>query len=445
MLPGLLVYRQTGVNREAAGDENRGVRLAAQQLLESDPYAKRSRIRRMSDFAKNLLKKKRSVEDYELAIEIAIAQGHYDEALAFQEKELDVLEGGEEELAAQYLRMGCLYVLLGAYEKALNWLDLGVAVTPTVEAVLTRAQVKLNLGDASGAVQDADACLKAVGEESALLRDLVNTYEAAGAYETAIRLWTRLIGKGSTGADLLHRAYCYMQLGRIDEAERDAETLREMNDADSTTADTMLALGCLRSGSYERARQHFEYALSGTSDPTALYYYLALCASLTGDHERVCEYGERLIQKREKGEAAAMTQFKLEDATGRLHLTLKPVDYAQLCRMVGSSYLTVGSYKRAVEVLTISLQEKDDPAVRYLRGTGLLAESRWREALEDYAAAQEAGVKVENCIYSAGVCRMQLGEINEAITAFAWIVENSEDASLREEAARQKARLEGAG
>ena len=86
MIPGILVFRQTGVQIDATRDENRSVRLAAQQLLQNDRYANRSRIERMSDYARSVLSGKRSFEDYDLAIQIAIAQGRYNEAAAYQEK-----------------------------------------------------------------------------------------------------------------------------------------------------------------------------------------------------------------------------------------------------------------------------------------------------------------------------------------------------------------------
>ena len=438
MIPGLVMFSQTGISMGASGDENRSVRIAAQQLLERDPYAKRSRIRRMSDFARNLLKTKRSAEDYELAIDIAIAQGKYDEALAFQEKELEAFEGGEEELAAQYLRMGYLYAVMGEYEKALNWLNLGVAVTPYVEAVLTRAQVRLNLGDIEGALRDADACLATVGESSELLPDLVNIYEAAEAYETAVRLWTRVLDDGGKSDYLLDHAYCYVELGRMEEAEADIARYLETHGENAATARTMLAMGALRAGEYGRANEYFAKALSGgETDPSSLYYYIVLCSYLTGDYERACDYGGQLIERVRRGEKTDMAEFGLEDVTGKIKVELRPVDYAQLCHMVGASQLADGDYAGAAETLTLSLEEKNDPYVHYLRGSSLLAAERYDEALKDFTAAERGGADKESSRYGAGVCRMQLGETRQAVQDFTWVTENAEDETLREDAARQ--------
>lgn len=438
MILGLFMFSQTGISMGALGNENRSVRLAAQQLLQSDPYASRSRIRRMSDFARNLLRKKRSAEDYELAIQIAIAQGSFHEALAFQEKELEVFAGSEEEFAEKYLRMGYLYAVLGEYTKAENWLNLGIAVTPYVEAVLTRAQVRLNLGNTEGALQDVDACLETVGESMALLPDMVNIYEAAGAYEKAVGLWTRVLDNGGKSDYLLDRAYCYVQLGRMREAQADLARYLETHSENAATAETMLGLGFLRTGEYEQANECFAKALRvGESDPASLYYYLVLCSYLTADYAQACDYGGRLMERIRQGENTGVAELGVEDVTGKVKVELKPVNYAQLYRMVGASQLASGDYDGAAETLTLSLKEKNDPYVRYLRASSYLAAERWEEALQDFSAAEQGGADREKCRYGAGVCRTQLGDTKGAIRDFTWVTKSGADETLREEAARQ--------
>lgn len=444
MLPSYFLFQQTDINLDATLNDNRSVRLAARQLLSADPYASRSRIERMSDFARNLLGGKRSYEDYELAVQIAIAQGRYDEALAFQEKALDSFTGSLEETADQYLRTGYLYVLVGDYEKALSWLNLGIAVKPYVEAVLTRAQVLLNLGDTEGAVRDVDACLDTVGDSVWLLPELVNIYEAAGAYETAVNLWTRVLESSAADtAYLLDRAFCYVQLGRMEEAEKDASRYLETHGENRSTVSAMLGMGFLKAGDYTQANRYFMEAISGgASDPYSLYYYVVLCSQLTADYSRACEYGDQLIQRMRQGEQPGAAEFSVEDVTGKVHVEMKPVDYAQLCRLTGSSHMMLGDYARAAETLTLSLERQDDPYVRYLRGTCLMTQKQYREALEDFRTAERAEVETENCRYSAGLCHMQLGETEEALKDFAWVMENGSDAALKEEAASQARRLE---
>ena len=94
MIPGLLIFNQTGVRYEATTDDNRSIRLAAQQLLRDDSYAQSSRIKRMGAFARNLLRGKRTFEDYQLAAQIAIAQARYGGGAVFLEKASGHVEGG---------------------------------------------------------------------------------------------------------------------------------------------------------------------------------------------------------------------------------------------------------------------------------------------------------------------------------------------------------------
>ena len=148
------------------------------------------------------------------------------------------------------------------------------------------------------------------------------------------------------------------------------------------------------------------------------------------------------MERIQKGENPGAAQAGVEDVTGKVRAELKPLDYAHLCQLTGASYMKLGNFTRAAEVLTLSLEEKDDPYVRYLRGSSLLAESRWKEALEDFTAAEAGGAEQENCRYSMGVCRMQLGETEKALEDFSWVTENGQKASLREEATRQTERLE---
>ena len=115
----------------------------------------------------------------------------------------------------------------------------------------------------------------------------------------------------------------------------------------------------------------------------------------------------------------------------------KSVDYAQLCRMVGAAQMMRGHYGEAAATLTLSLEEKNDPYVRYLRGSSLLAAERYDEALKDFTAAERGGADKESCRYGAGVCRMQMGETRQAVQDFTWVTENGKDEALREEAARQ--------
>lgn len=437
MVASLLLYQQTVIILTADGFSNKSVHLAALQLLKNDPYANASRLERMSLFARNLLGGERTYKDYDSAVQIAIAQARYDEALAFNEKALASYDGDEEGAAVLYLRMGYLYAIQEQYEKAQEWLDLGIAVLPLAEAVLTRAQVRLNLNDADGALADVNACLDAVGDSVELLPNLINVVEASGQYERAANLWSRLID-AEGGADyLLHRAHCYFQLGRMADAEADAALYEQAGGTELGQANAMLGMGFMRAGEYDRAGDCFIRAMrKGYSDPESLYYFVVLCAYLTGDYQRVSEYGEQLITRAQRGEEIGTADIGVENTTGMLTVTLRPMDFGALCRMTGAAHMGLGNYSRAAEVLTNTLEQNlSDAYAVYLRGCCLLAAGEYQRAAEDFDTCIAAGEQTENSRYSRGVCRVQLGNTQGAVEDFDWVLQHTQDAAMAENAA----------
>ena len=441
-----LLYQQTEITLSAAGISNKSVRLAAMQLLKNDPYANASRLERMSIFARNLLRGERTYEDYDAAVQIAIAQAHYDEAIALNEKALAAYEGNDQGAAALSLRMGYLYAMLEQYPKALEWLDLGIAGLPLIEAVLTRAQVKLNLNDTEGALTDVNACLDAAGDSVELLPDMINVIEAAGQYERAAELWSKLISADGGADCLLHRAHCYCQMGRMAEAEEDVKRYAEAGGPETGQANAMLGIGFMRAGGYASAEGYFIRALeTGYSHPESLYYYVTLCAYLSGNYERACEYGERLISLVQGGENVDSAEIGVENVTGMLQVTFRPMDYGMLCRMTGASYTRLGDYTRGAQVLSITLEQNPkDAYAAYLRGSCLLAAGEYQKAAADFDACIAAGEQTENSRFSRGLCRMQLGDKQGAAEEFEWLAVNSRDNELAADAAEMLRELDAA-
>ena len=441
-----LLYQSTEISLSTAGISNKSARLAAMQLLKNDPYANASRLERMSIFARNLLLGERTYEDYDAAVQIAVAQAHYDEAVALNEKALAAYEGDDLGAAALTLRMGYLYAMLEQYQKALEWLDLGIAVLPLAEAVLTRAQVKLNLNDTEGALMDVNACLEAAGDRVELLPDLINVIEAAGQYERAADFWSRLISAGGGADYLLHRAYCYCQMGSMAEAEEDVKRYAEAGGTETGQANAMLGMGFMRAGSYSSAEGYYIRALeSGYGQPESLYFYVTLCAYLSGNFERACEYGQRLISLTEGGSSVQSAEIGVENATGMLEVTFRPMDYGTLCRMTGASFTRLGEYIRGAQVLTMALkQNPKDVYAAYLRGSCLLASGDYQNAAADFDACIAAGEQAENSRYSRGLCRIQSGDTPGAAEDFEWLALNSRDPELAADAAEMLREMDAA-
>ena len=443
MLAGIVLYRQTEIAVDPGPMENKAVRLAAKQLLAENDYANASRIERMSRYAQNLFTVKGSSAAYESAGNIAIAQGNYQEAITLTARAAELFEGSDAGAAELYLRLGYLHVMTGEFEEARKWLDLGIELNGDPEARLARAQVLVNLGETDRALEDVTAYLQTAEDAEEKLADLINVFEAAGDYETATRFYTRLIDSTGSTEYYLNRACCYTSLGQMDQAAADREVYGNAGGAEIAAADVMLGIGWMRAGEYGKADDCFIRALDEQyPDPQSLYYYVVLCAYITKQFDRVCEYGDRLIERMNRGEDAGTASIGVEKTTGRLKVTLAKTDPASLCLMTGAAHVQRGDFDQAVDSLTACLQQNGEAAyANYLRGSCLLAAEKYAEAVVDFDAALAAGEEPEKSHYSRGICRMQLGDTAGAMEDFDWVLLNGTDEELFHEASVLLAQL----
>ncbi len=446
MLSSFLLYFRTDVSVSEKSMDNLGARYATQQLVTGDSYAASSRLQRMRTYARNLLSRLDNSADCDRAAQIAIAQADFESAITFTEKAIELYHGEESvDLAALNNRMGYLFTLLGDYQHALTWLNKGLAQKESLEARLTRAQVRLNLGDPKNALTDAEICLASVEDTLPLLPNVVNIYEASGEYETAAKCYTRLEEATGEPEYILHHAYCCTRLGRMTEAAEDCARYAQAGGTETAAALVMLGSGWMREGNYIEAGACFERALdNGYSDPESLYYYIVLCAYVTGNDTRVCEFGDSMIERIRKGVNGGSADVQMENTTGRLNVSFVPLDEASLCMMTGASHMRLEQYSEAAECLTLCLERNPENGfANYLRGSCLLVLGRFGEAMEDFSAAIEAGEDEEKCRYGRAVCRSQLGDITGALEDFDWVMLHGTDDSLFLESSRLMQELMG--
>ena len=443
ILAAALLYRRTDVEINVDALENRGARVAAQQLTAVGTYAGAPRLQRMGTYARTFLSGLKTWEDCDRAAQIAIAQLDFENAITYTERAIELCEDEDHELLDT--RMGYLFTLTGDYKSALKWLDRGLNATESPEARLTRAQVRLNLGDPRGALTDLEVFLAGTDNPWPMLPNIVNIYEAAGEYETAISCYTVLIEATGEPEYLLNRAYCHTCLGSMAEAAEDCDRYAAAGGGETASAEVMLGIGWMRDGSYDKAGDCFARALEqGYSDPEALYYYVVLCAYVTGNEARACEYGDAMIGDIRSGKKARSADVGMEDTTGRLNVSLVPLDESSLCMMTGASHMRLEQYEPAVECLTMCLERSPENGfARYLRASCLLAAQRFEEAIGDFDAAIAAGEDEEKCRYGRAVCRSQLGDTEGALDDFDWVMLNGTDESLFEEASRLMRALMG--
>ena len=437
LLAGIVVYRQTDVAVNPEPMENKAVRLAAKGLLAENDYANASRLERMSEYTRNLFRGRNSFTDYETAAQIAAAQANYPEAITLTGKAIDLFEGSDEKAADLYFRMGYLHVLQNEFAEARSWLDLGLELSDSSEARLIRAQVLLNLGENEAALQDVTEYLNTAPNAEKNLADLINVYEGARDYETAVRLYSRLIEDFGKTEYILNRAYCYTELGQTDRAAADRDAYAAAGGEETAAADVMLAISLMNAGEYAQAGERFILALDEKyADPQSLYYYIVLCSYVSRNYEQACTYGDQLIAQINKGQDEGTATVSVEQTTGKLRINLAKTDLSSLCLMTGASHVQTGTFDQAVDSLTECLRQNEDIVyANYLRGTCLLAAERFEEAEKDFDAAIAAGEETEKSRYGRGVCRMELGNREGAMEDFDWVLLNGKDKDLFNESA----------
>ena len=446
ILGSALLYRKADVAINVGTLENRGAKLAVQQLMAPGTYSGASRLERMGTYARSFLGRLNTFDDCDRAAQIAIAQADFDGAAAYTRKAIELADDRERGMiAALNTRMGYLYTLMEDYPAALEWLDRGLAVTESPAARLIRAQVRLNLGDAQGALVDLETYLGGKDIAWEMLPNIVNIYEAAGRYDDAVTCYTVLIEATGEPEYMLDRAYCYTCLGRMEEATADCAQYAAAGGTETASAEAMLGNGWLRGSDYDQAGACFIRSLEqGYAEPEALYYYIVLCAYVTGDDARACEYGDTVVERLRTGEPVRSADVGMEDATGRLKVSLVPMDESSLCMMTGASHLRLEQYGQAVDCLTMCVaRNADDGFARYLRASSLLALGRFEEAAADFDAAIAAGEDEERCRYGRAVCRRQLGDAEGALEDFDWVLLHGTDQGLFDEASRLMRELMG--
>ncbi len=439
MLLSAALYERSGVRLNSSQFEEKGNRVAAQELLRDDDYANASRLEQMTAFARNLLSGQHTQEDLELGIQISIAQANYEDAIGLTQKLLEGFDGDSAELGRQYLRLGYLYVMTKDHDSALKYLDKGIAHAPTAEAYLTRAQVYLEKGDMEAALADTDLSLQLAENPETLYPDMVNIFEAAGEFSRAAEIYTNLIARPDGSEYLLNRAYCYTNLGRMEEASADRDAYAAAGGTELGQADVMLGIGWMRAKDYVQADDCFVRAIDGNySDPESLYYYVVLCAYVTGNYERVCIYGDQLAERIRGGAESGTADVSVVRATGRLNVSLVKMDTPSLYLMTGASHLYRAQYDQAAEYMTLCLETDSSMAyANYLRGTCRLAEEKYAEAIPDFDTAIAAEAETEKSYFARAICRTKTGDREGALADYDWVVLHGKDPDLFTEASRQ--------
>lgn len=391
-------------------------RIAA-VFAEEDPLA------RIYSILQDEIDEPQTYEDYYQLANIAIGQGHYEEALGFlDECEALADESDNVVMADLSLRRASLYMLTQQLPEALAEADKAVKYDPlSTQALLLRAQIELAQGDYEQASRDLEAYLELAPEDAAVRQDLARIYEALGEYVKAAECYEAVYAVyPEEAAYRLEALRCRLLAGEY-EAARDGftEYIEAQEQTEVSEDDPLLATACFLRGccsmqlaDYEQATADLERSIElGYAEDDALEQ-LVTCAYVAEDYEGVLAYGERLLALPDA-----------EPSLGALH------------QQMGAAAMSLGRYEEAVDHLTLAIEHGPELiGSHYYRGVSLLSLGRYEEAVEDFTLSIEEGYLVQFCYYNRGVCHVNLLDYDSALDDMEMTLESGDEQTLKEAA-----------
>lgn len=426
-----ILYVETSVRDPAVKDRLR--LLASAQLLQSDEYVNMSRGDRMTQYMKYFLTFAKGYEDYETGASIAIAQGHYEDAIPCLEKALEVLPAGKAPEPVYY-RLAYLCILAEKKEDALGWLNKALAGLPGAEGYLLRAQLRADGGDSEEAMADIRRyeAVNGADPESAIYPAAIS--EKAGQYEIAEAYYDlALTAKEPESVCYLNRAHCRMERGNMPGAEEDCAAYLAAGGTERLTVSQLLGIGYMRVEDYDRAAACFADTVEKTDNAdVSTLYYAAMTAFISENYATAAAYGEQAILK-----GGRPRDMKLDlDSNGLLEIRAAGAEVTDLYRITGVSETHIGEYAKAEQHLTGCLSEMEAAGVPeegnlfYLRAVCEMALGKFGNAAKDLDKALENGADQYGCLYSKGVCLYMTGDPDGAAECLNQVVLFSGDDTL---------------
>lgn len=408
--------------------------LAKQTTDSNTDYLRESDFQRIRRVLKYAIGKPRTCEDYETYASVAIAQEDYEKAVEYLSGCIETYEGGEEQLAVYWLRLGSLQMLCGeeAYADAKESFTSAVTLDPTLaSAWLLRAQLELNDNDLDAAVADVTQ-YKAYGDDVEILGAIAPLYEAAGDDDSAIECYTRSL-ENPDGYDveiLRSRGNCYVRVDDAEKAVLDYERFfREGGKDDEGTTWLLLGLCRIETGRYGDALLALERAEEKGADLTEFYPQLVPCAYACDDLKRADKYMTKAFEAA-KGSAAPYTDAQL----GQLHV------WKGILLMSDADWVT------ALKELETGIALDDSTAnCYYYAATAAMSTEEYEKAIEYAAASIERGEEEEACRYTRGVCLVIGEEYEGALEDLSWVCLNGVNAEYVASALEIVTAIEEAG
>lgn len=387
----------------------------AQQVTnQNTSYLSQPALERAWRVLKTVVRKPRSYEEFETYASLAIAKGDYATAVEYMQGCIDRYSGGDDSaLATLWLRKGSLYTLCSEEEKAIACYDQALAIDPAMQdALLLRAQMNSELGNAAAAASDLVSYEKLAGGSPLIQAALGSLYESIGDYDAAVECYSMAIDSGNydTGT-LASRARCRILAGSIESAGKDLERFfREGGEDENGDNYAMLGMCRMEKGDYAGAQKALHSAIKrGYSKPEVLYEQCITCAYLMEDYDSVIEDGEAALR-------LAQTRGEEDEATANIY------------RWIGYAYFIKNDYAPAAEMFEKALAINSSlELINYYAGISCMSLDQYEKAMEFFRKSTDLGEFRSICMYDSGLCRLKLEDYEGAKKDFEEAAEWNDD------------------
>ena len=238
---------------------------AGQYLIDNTDYVQSGDLGRLEEKVQTYFHPT-TLEDYYRLAGTQIGAGEYEAALSSVDTCLTLYSGDNEALYMDLLlKQGCLHVLLGQYEQAVEVLQQVLLKDPEqADAYLVLAQIYSETGNYQGLIPVLGEYLKLKPEDTDIRAVLAQVYFQLGQFQMAIAEYDQLAQMEEMGEalDQIHflQALAYIQLADYTSAK---ELLLSVVGKEETIAgaDYYLGVCYLSEEDYDSAEPHFTASL----------------------------------------------------------------------------------------------------------------------------------------------------------------------------------------
>lgn len=223
---------------------------ATNYLAENTEYANKNRPQRVIDYL-DTLGPKQTLEDYYKSASIHIARAEYADALDNIEKCIALYNNEGSDIYHDLLsKRGCLQVMLGRYDAALQSLDLALKQDPTAANLyLVKAQIFAEQKDMDKLAESLNAYLQLVPGDTAIRALLAQAKFSEGDYDAAVQQYREIL---STNPN--------------------AET------------EYLYGLNAVRDSDFATAEEHLSQAIAKDDSYNGIYYYRGVSRMSLGNY-----------------------------------------------------------------------------------------------------------------------------------------------------------------